>query len=365
MPVRGDALLGRARHPPRGARRAPRGRPHRAAARASASTRGRSTTACSTATASCSANPSATATRAPTAYPPRCAKTVTDAELYAVTGLQQLPFNTVYQLVAELGTRRARGGRADAAAARPARLLADRRGRRRAHQRLDDRAVRRTHPASGRIDLAKRLGLPWAILPPLRDPGSVVGPLLPEVAGVRRPAGRAGHRGRLPRHRLGRRRRAGGRGRASPTSRPAPGRSSASSSTTRCCPRRPARPTSPTRAASTAPIRFLKNVMGLWVLSESVRTWADQRLTDATLPALLAGAADSPAAAHRRRHQRPAAAHARSSATDPMPDADPGAGPGGRRADPAHAGRDHPHDPRQPGARLPAQRPAGGLARRS
>ena len=42
-------------------------------------------------------------------------------------------------------------------------------------------------------------------------------------------------------------------------------------------------------------IRFLKNVMGLWVLSESVRTWADKRLTDATLPALLAGAADAPA----------------------------------------------------------------------
>ena len=41
-------------------------------------------------------------------------------------------------------------------------------------------------------------------------------------------------------------------------------------------------------------IRFLKNVMGLWVLSESVRTWADKRLNDATLPALLAGAADAP-----------------------------------------------------------------------
>ena len=31
-------------------------------------------------------------------------RTVTDAELYDVTGLQQLPFNTVYQLVSELGT---------------------------------------------------------------------------------------------------------------------------------------------------------------------------------------------------------------------------------------------------------------------
>ena len=35
--------------------------------------------------------------------------------------------------------------------------------------------------------------------------------------------------------------------------------------------------------------------MGLWVLSESLRTWSDQRLSDATLPALLAGAAEAPA----------------------------------------------------------------------
>ena len=37
-------------------------------------------------------------------------------------------------------------------------------------------------------------------------------------------------------------------------------------------------------------IRFLKNVMGLWVLSESVRAWADRRIREATLPVLLAGA---------------------------------------------------------------------------
>ena len=34
------------------------------------------------------------------------------AELYAVNGLQQLPFNTIYQLVAALGTPQLRG-RAD------------------------------------------------------------------------------------------------------------------------------------------------------------------------------------------------------------------------------------------------------------
>jgi rhamnulokinase len=34
--------------------------------------------------------------------------------------------------------------------------------------------------------------------------------------------------------------------------------------------------------------------MGLWVLSESVRTWDNRRLRDVTLPSLLAGAADAP-----------------------------------------------------------------------
>ena len=107
-------------------------------------------------------------------------------------------------------------------------------------------------PGDWALDLAKRLGLPWSILPPLRDPGAVVGPLLPEVGEHLGVAGRPGHRGRLARHRLGGRRRAGRGRRASPTSRPAPGRWSAWSSRRRCSRRRPARPTSPTRAASTA-----------------------------------------------------------------------------------------------------------------
>ncbi len=41
-------------------------------------------------------------------------------------------------------------------------------------------------------------------------------------------------------------------------------------------------------------VRYLKNVMGLWVLSESIRTWAESGL-DADLPALLAAAAGLPA----------------------------------------------------------------------
>ena len=65
-----------------------------------------------------------------------------------------------------------------AAPARPSRLLAHRGGGRRAHQRLDHPALRRT-TGEWSVDLAARLGLPWSILPPLRDPGSLIGPVLP------------------------------------------------------------------------------------------------------------------------------------------------------------------------------------------
>lgn len=40
-------------------------------------------------------------------------------------------------------------------------------------------------------------------------------------------------------------------------------------------------------------VRFLKNVMGLWVFNEAVRTWRDQRL-DVSVPDLVAGAAKVP-----------------------------------------------------------------------
>ncbi|UMG94493.1 FGGY-family carbohydrate kinase [Nocardioides sp. TF02-7] len=38
-------------------------------------------------------------------------------------------------------------------------------------------------------------------------------------------------------------------------------------------------------------VRFLKNVMGLWVLSESLRSWSDRRFRDVELRTLLAAAA--------------------------------------------------------------------------
>ena len=71
------------------------------------------------------------------------------AELYAVTGIQQLPFNTIYQLAAAARTGAA-GRRADHAAdPRPAGLLADRRDRRRADQRVHDPAAGRARAVVG------------------------------------------------------------------------------------------------------------------------------------------------------------------------------------------------------------------------
>ena len=75
----------------------------------------------------------------------RVLEVVSAEDLFAVSGLQQLPFNTVFQLAA------ARGTAALAAAktlllSRTSRLLAHRRDRRRAHERLHHRPVRRHDP---------------------------------------------------------------------------------------------------------------------------------------------------------------------------------------------------------------------------
>src|SRR3954451_14703869 len=109
------------------------------------------------------------------------------AELYAVNGLQQLPFNTIYQLVSAGGTSELDG-------AHTMLLVPDLLG----YWLTGEIGAERTNASTTglydvrsrawAVDLAKRLSLPWAILPPLRDPGSIVGPLLPATA---RAVGRA------------------------------------------------------------------------------------------------------------------------------------------------------------------------------
>ncbi len=109
------------------------------------------------------------------------------AELYAVNGLQQLPFNTIYQLVAARGTP-------ELAAAETLLLVPDLLGYRLTGQVGAERTNAST---TGLYDvrsrqwataLAARVGVPAGLLPPLRDPGSVLGPVLaaasPTLAGV-------------------------------------------------------------------------------------------------------------------------------------------------------------------------------------
>jgi rhamnulokinase len=109
----------------------------------------------------------------------RVVKTVPESELYATTGLQQLPFNTLYQLVSAPQLLE----RANVMLLIPDLLaywLTGTVGAERTNAsttQLYD--VRQRTWATG---LAAKVGVPPRILPPLREPGSAIGPLLPDVA---------------------------------------------------------------------------------------------------------------------------------------------------------------------------------------
>lgn len=215
------------------------------------------------------------------------------AELYGVTGIQQLPFNTVYQLVAAKGT-------AALEAAETLLLLPDLLG----YWLTGVIGAERTNASTTQLydvasggwatDLARRLGLPWGILPPLRDPGDVVGPLLPEVAqelGLAAP---------VPVVAVGSHDTA-----SAVVGVPADGPHFAyiSSGTWSLVGLELDKPVL-SEAARLADftneggvdgtVRFLRNVMGLWVLSEALRAWSDRRLRDVELGSLLDTAASLP-----------------------------------------------------------------------
>ena len=108
----------------------------------------------------------------------RVLETISAEDLYAITGLQQLPFNTIYQLAAE-GLL----GQAETLLMIPDLLgywLTGEVGAERTNasttQLYDVRA------RSWSAELAERVGVPASILPTLREPGDVVGTLLSEVA---------------------------------------------------------------------------------------------------------------------------------------------------------------------------------------
>ena len=234
-------------------------------------------------------NPYSHRDRRTVGVPARVREVVPDAELYDVTGLQELPFNTVYQLMADTGLD----------AATTMLLLPDLL----TYWLTGELGAERTNASTTGLydvrarewstELAKRLGLPASVLPPLRDPGSVVGPVLPEVGEY---VGAPG----VPVVAVGSHDTA-----SAVVGVPAEEERYAyiSSGTWSLVGLELETPVLSDEARTEnftneggvdGTIRFLKNVMGLWVLSESVRTWADRRLLDATLPKVLAGAVDAP-----------------------------------------------------------------------
>lgn len=213
-------------------------------------------------------------------------------EMYAVTGLQQLPFNTIYQLIAARGTP-------ELESAVSLLLLPDLLG----FWLTGEIGAERTNASTTGLydvrerawagELADRVGVPSKILPPLRDAGEVVGPVLPDVASdLSLPDS-------VPVIAVGSHDTA-----SAVVGVPAGDERFAyiSSGTWSLVGLELDAPvlTEEARLADftneggvDGTIRFLKNVMGLWVLSESQRTWAD-RAAASDLPALLAEAADVP-----------------------------------------------------------------------
>ncbi len=215
--------------------------------------------------------------------PAKVAATVSARELYDVTGLQQLPFNTLYQLVSE-------GDRLDAAATML--LIPDLLN----YWLTGSIGAERTNASTTQLydvreqtwatSLASRVGIPPRLLPPLRDPGTVLGQArelsgLPVVAVgshdtasavVAVPASPGTNFAYI----------SSGTWSLAGLELPAPelGDAALAANFTN-------------EGGVDGTIRFLRNVMGLWVLSETLRAWSCPE----DLPALLAAAASSPALA--------------------------------------------------------------------
>jgi len=215
------------------------------------------------------------------------------AELYAVTGIQQLQINTICQLVAA-----ARAGQLDGAAALlliPDLLAYWLTGE--AGAELTNASTTQLYdPRAGSWawELIGRLGLPREVFPPLRQPGTVTGLLRPELAAE---PGLGSLAGRLPVIAVGSHDTA-----SAVAAVPAAGRDFAyiSCGTWSLVGVELDRPvlTEASRAANFAnetgvdgTIRYLRNVMGLWLLQESLRTWAGAGQARADLAGLLAAAA--------------------------------------------------------------------------
>lgn len=216
----------------------------------------------------------------------RVLRTVSADDLYAVTGLQQLPFNTIYQLAA---TDPGLLDRADKLLLIPDLLAYWLTGSVGAEatnasttQLYDVRA------RSWSTALADRVGVPARLLPELREAGQVIGPLLPPVAAEARldaatPVIAVGSHDTA----------------SSVVAVPAVDRFAYISSGTWSLVGLELDAPILSAEAQAADftneggvdetIRFLRNVMGLWLLQESLRTWRTE-----DLQALLRDAAAVP-----------------------------------------------------------------------
>ncbi|KRD44039.1 carbohydrate kinase [Cellulomonas sp. Root930] len=221
--------------------------------------------------------------------PEKVFATIPAPELYARTGLQVQPFNTVFQLVAAQGT-------AALASARGMLLVPDLLGYWLTGVRVAEVTNASTTgllDATTRewaLDVAATLGIAESLLPPLRDAGALLGHVREDV----------GLLGSVPVWTVGSHDTA-----SAVVAVPATGTDFAyiSCGTWSLVGLELDQPvlTEESRAANftneagvDGTVRYLRNVMGLWVLQESIRTWNEAGLP-ADLPDLLAAAARVPA----------------------------------------------------------------------
>ncbi|GGW05096.1 carbohydrate kinase [Streptomyces globisporus] len=222
--------------------------------------------------------------------PERVWATVPPDDLYRVTGIQYAPFNTLYQLVAAQGTPQL-------ASARRLLLIPDLI----AYWLTGEQGTELTNASTTQLidprtgdwnrPLADRLGIDLALLAPLRRPGDPAGTLLPAVQE------RTGRPGPVPVTAVG------SHDTASAVAAVPAGRGERfaylCTGTWSLAGLELDAPvtTGASRAANftnelgiDGTVRFLRNIMGLWLLQECMRTW---ELTDVT--PLLAEAARMPA----------------------------------------------------------------------
>ncbi|MGH3301819.1 MAG: rhamnulokinase [Streptosporangiaceae bacterium] len=111
----------------------------------------------------------------------RVQASIPPADLYAATGIQQLPFNTIYQLVAAAGSPQL-------SSARTLLLIPDLLGwwlTGRAGAEVTNASTTQLleiHSRTWAAPLIRRVGLNPELFPPLRQPGETIGALLPDAA---------------------------------------------------------------------------------------------------------------------------------------------------------------------------------------